>query len=79
MKVIKSFDINKSSAISERRFRASIYVDIFVPETEDLETDRESAKIIAQELVDDIPFNAYIGGIAFYNPSNILKPLDKEI
>ena len=72
MKVIKTADIG------ERRFRASIYIDIFVPQTDDLERDREAAKAEADMASDSIP-NSYVGGVAFYNPRNLMNPLDKDI
>jgi len=72
MKIIKTADIG------ERRFRASIYMDIFVPETDDLEGDREAAKAEADMISDNIP-NSYVGGVAYYNPRNLMNPLDKDI
>ena len=53
MKIIKTADVG------ERRFRAGVYMDIFVPETDDLELDRESAKQIAEETTASIP-NSYV-------------------
>jgi hypothetical protein len=77
MKIIKSNNIKKSD-IGERRFRVSIYVDIFVPETDNLETDRESATAEAEEIVRQIPHNSYVGGVAYYTP-RLDKPLDRDI
>jgi len=52
----------------ERRFRASIYVDVHVPMTADLEADRETAEQEASEVLKKLNnkfiSNAYIGGIA---------------
>jgi hypothetical protein len=62
----------------ERRFRASIYVDIFVPETNDLVRDRANAESQVKEYTDQIP-NSYIGAVAFYNPLKGLDPLDRDI
>jgi hypothetical protein len=62
----------------ERRFRASIYVDVFVPETDDLEADREAATKEMEEYARNIP-NSYVGGVASYNPHNLSKSLDKDI
>jgi hypothetical protein len=52
-----------TEVIGERRFRASIYLDIFVPETDNLEEDREKAKVEAEEIARSIP-NSYVGGVA---------------
>ena len=60
----------------ERRFRASIYVNIFVPETDDLEHDRELAKKEVKEIQENIP-NSYIGGIGHLPTGQIPDP--KEI
>ena len=73
MKIIKTSDIG------ERRFRASIYVDIFVPETASIEIDREAAKAVAEEISNNIP-NAYVGDVASNNPkANLLNPMDRDI
>ena len=72
MKIIKTSDIG------ERRFRASIYTDILVPQTDDLEQDRERAQEIAEDFAREIP-NSYVGGVAYYNPQNLSLSLDKEI
>ena len=70
--------IIKTSALNERRFRASIYVDIFVPQTEDLEADREVATQQAEEISRNIPGNSYVGGVAHYTP-RLDSPLDRDI
>jgi hypothetical protein len=89
-------DINEIKRLTEdihakeRRFRASVYMDIFVPETDDLEKDREAAEKAVTELVDKLGaneegftpegiFNPYVGGVAAYNPRNLLKSMDREI
>jgi len=51
----------------KRRFRASIYMDIFVDETEDQDKDSEQAKDIAREAAQDIP-NSYVSEVFEYNP-----------
>jgi len=72
MKIIKKSDIG------ERRFRVGIYVDIFVPETDNLEVDRMTASMKAEEIVRKIPNNAYLGDVAHYTP-RLDKPLDRDI
>lgn len=68
--------ISKLVETKERRFRASIYVDIFIPET-DLEKDREEARKQVEEYSSQIP-NSYVGGVAEYNPHR-RDPLDREL
>lgn len=63
-------------ASTDRRFRASIYVDVFVPETDDLEHDRELAKKEVEEIQENIP-NSYIGGIGYFPTGKI--PDKKEL
>lgn len=56
-----------------RRFRASVYVHIRVPETDDIEADRTLAREALEEAIPDLGedstfadvdiYNAYIGGI----------------
>lgn len=58
----------------ERRFRASIYVDIFVPITPDLEVDRQKAEDLVKDFQMKIP-NSYVGGVAHSQPES----LDREI
>lgn len=70
--------IQKENINTERRFRASIYVDLFVPKTDDLEQDRMVASKQLEEYTHKIP-NSYVGNIAAYNPHNLLNPLDKEL
>ncbi len=75
--------------MSRKRFRASIYVDVFIEDEEDLEKAREKATKQVQEIVEHISetpkniapdvCNPYVGGVAHYTPENLLKPLDKEI
>lgn len=88
------------------RFRASVYLDIFIDpvkekadsEEEDqiktLEEARQEAKENIDRLIDamsrpgdhdcdglrDIKYsNPYTGGVAHYNPNNLLHPLDRDI
>lgn len=49
-----------------RRFRVSIYVDVFVPETTDLEADRKTAIHFAEKYSEGIP-NSYVGEAAVFN------------
>lgn len=62
----------------DRRFRSSIYVDVFVPQSDDLEYDREVAKQQVEEIQENIP-NSYIGGIAYLPTGQIpdTKELDR--
>lgn len=64
---------------AERRFRASIYVDIWVPKTDDLEADRAKAEAIAEEYRKKVSLEAWVGGVAKYNPHDYHQPLDREI
>jgi hypothetical protein len=62
-----------------RRFRASIYVDVWVPETDDLEADREVAKSVVDDFSAEIP-NSYVGDVAYYRPHVTSgSPLDREL
>ena len=62
----------------ERKFRGSIYIDVWVPETDNLETDREVAESKILEYANQIP-NSYIGGVALYHTKGIMNPLDRDI
>ena len=63
MKFIRSIGFNKqSSKWNERRLRWHIYVDVWVPRTEDEEVDREATRRILEEYSAKIP-NAFIGGV----------------
>lgn len=65
--------------MNERRFRASIYVDVWVKETDDLEDDRQQAWAEVSQFQQKIP-NSYVGGVAYLPPGRgLLKPLDREI
>lgn len=41
-------------AMKERRFRASIYIDVWVPKTNNLENDREEAEIDIQRFLNSV-------------------------
>ena len=60
----------------KRKFRASVYVDIFVPETDSIENDRQEAEKVINEIASTIP-NSYVGGVALAT-GNLLEPFDKE-
>ncbi len=75
---MKKFSEWKEGQRPERRFRCSLYVDIWVPESGDLEADRSQAERRMKQISDKVP-NSYVGGCAAYNPHNLMKPLDKEI
>jgi hypothetical protein len=53
-----------------RRFRATIYIDVFVPETDVIEDDHEIATKKVEEYLQQIP-NSYIGSVDWYKPHNI--------
>jgi hypothetical protein len=71
------------------RFRASIYLDVFIEGDKPLEEARAEATAQVNELVQSISevgfredlnySNPYVGGVAHYEPKNLLKPLDKDI
>ena len=63
--------------IKERRFRASIYLEVWVPETESLESDRVKAFSIVKKYANLIP-NSYVGGAAAFT-GNANQILDREI
>jgi hypothetical protein len=77
------------------RFRASIYLDIFIEGDKTLEQARAEAQNQVEGIVavlsspEDVGYHAdlkdmnysnpYVGGVAHYTPCNLLKPLDREI
>jgi len=61
----------------ERRFRASIYIDVWVPRTADLEEDRDEATRIARDFA-SLRANTFIGGIALVT-GDLSQPLDRII
>jgi len=64
--------------MTKRHFRASIYVDIWVEDTEEgLEAMREKAKTEAEEIAKGIP-NSFVGGVACFT-GDPLHPLDGDI
>ena len=56
--ILNEIDLNR------RRFRASIYVDVIVPKTDDLERDREKAEEIVEQERNKIDLNNFLGGLA---------------
>jgi hypothetical protein len=54
-----------SQSKDETRFRGSIYVDVWVPSSGDIETDREEARRQLEEYAQQIP-NASVGGVAYW-------------
>ena len=67
----------ESDGKPHRRARGSIYIDVFVPETEDKEFDRKVAMKMMEFYSKQINSNNYIGGVAF-KTGNIAKPFDAE-
>lgn len=63
---------NETSKPKERRFRGVIYVDIFVPETDDIEIDKSQADQILSNYANEIP-NAYVGGMVAYGDHKLGK------
>ena len=59
-------ELIKNSGRNERRFRVELYVDVFVPNTLNLEEDMAKAKQIAEEISSKLP-NSYVGEI--FDPS----------
>jgi len=75
MNVISTKLYKYKIAANERRFRGSIYVDVWVPDTDNIEYDREQAKNLLTSYQYVIP-NSYIGGVGFWQGS---LGLDKKI
>ena len=69
--------ISKLVEARERRFRASIYVDVWVPATEDIERDRGAARGQVDKYQDAIP-NSYVGDVAHYEPHS-REPFDRVL
>lgn len=79
----------------KRKFRCSIYLDVYTDNNKTLEEARAEAEETVRSITamvnnpNDIGYrqdvltldysNAYMGGCALYNPDNLSKPLDKEI
>lgn len=84
-----TFPLREVDGKMKTRFRASIYLDIFIEGDKPLEEARAEATAQAYEIVqslseagfreDLIYSNPYVGGVAHYEPRNLLKPLDREI
>jgi hypothetical protein len=77
MKTYCTIKFSQTRINRERKFRGSLYVDIYVPETEDIERDRLKAKSILEGFSFKIP-NSYVGDIAEKH-SRLDMPLDREI
>jgi hypothetical protein len=60
-----------------RRARGSIYVDLFVPETDDKEFDRNVAMKMMEYFASQIKENNYVGGVAF-KTGDLTNPFDAE-
>jgi|688.fasta_scaffold04568_19 hypothetical protein len=67
----------ESDGKPHRRARGSIYIDLFVPETEDKEFDRKVAMKMMEFYSKQINSNNYIGGVAF-KTGDITNPFDAE-
>ena len=63
--------------MSERQFRISIYCDVSVPATDDLEADRITAAVPIFEIQRKIP-NSFIGGVGLKR-QDLKNPLDRDI
>lgn len=50
----------------KRRFRSAIYVDVFVPKSDDLEKDREYARKIVEGYAEKIP-NSFVVGVGYFD------------
>ena len=92
MKIINSDSIKEKSAQAQadaknrKRFKASIYIDVWVPDTGSIEQDRnaafeevsEIAKNISETYSGENSISVSIGAVAAYT-LNLLNPLDREI
>lgn len=58
----------------QRRFRAEIYMDIWVDDTGDYEQTRKSAKKFAQETIESLP-NAYLANVDAVKATDFDKPM----
>lgn len=67
----------ESDGKPHRRARGSIYIDLFVPETEDKEFDRKVAMKMMEFFAKQIKANNYVGGVAF-KTNDISKPFDAD-
>lgn len=61
-----------------RNFRASIYVDGSVPETNNKELDRKVAKKMVEYLAKRLKYENYVGGVGFRNRGNLSNPYDND-
>lgn len=60
-----------------RKFRASIYVDGLVPDTDDKEFDRQVAQKVMEFYAKQLGIENYIGGAGF-KTGDVFNPYDKE-
>lgn len=67
--------LTKKYAQQQRRFRGSIYVDVIVEGSADLETDRSKAQEQLEQISQSIP-NSYVGGVGYFGDNSTL---DREI
>jgi hypothetical protein len=59
-----------------RSGRGSIYIDVFVPETDDKEFDRKVALKMLDYYSKIIKDENYVGGVGFKNRGNLIQPYD---
>jgi hypothetical protein len=78
-KELDELDINEieTDGKPHRRARGSIYIDLFVPETDDKEFDRKVAMKMMEYYSKQINESNYVGGIGF-KTGNLVKPFDAE-
>ena len=60
-----------------RKFRASIYVDGLVPDTDDKEFDRQVAQKVMEFYAKQLGIQNYVGGTGF-KTGDVFNPYDKE-
>jgi hypothetical protein len=61
-----------------RPFRASIYIDGSVPETNNKELDRKVAKKMVEFLAKRLKYENYVGGVGFKQRGNLSQPYDSD-
>ena len=62
-------ELTKEAVVGERRYRATIYVDIWVNDSGNETSDYERALQKANDLSDEIP-NSYVGEV--FDPTKII-------
>ena len=72
---LKAQEEGQGNSAEELRFRVSVYMDVYVPSSGDIEADRAVAMEKANDLARKEP-GAFAGGAALYDPR---KGLDKKI